>query len=44
MTPFERMCWGVAANAGHLSPKRKARWSHVADVTGLGSAIDRETR
>lgn len=33
----ERALWGVVANAGRLSAKRKVRWAHVSDATGLGS-------
>lgn len=33
----ERALWGVVANAGRLSVKRKVRWAHVSDATGLGS-------
>lgn len=33
----DRLVWGVVANAGRLSRERKARWSHVSDVTGYGS-------
>ena len=34
---YERLRWGVVANAGRLSPEPKQRWSHVCDATGLGS-------
>ncbi len=34
---LRKVAWGVVANAGRLSPKRKPRWSHVMDATGQGS-------
>lgn len=33
----DKVLWGVVANAGRLSERRKARWAHVSDATGQGS-------
>lgn len=33
----DRVLLGVVANAGRMSDRRGARWSHVVDATGLGS-------
>ena len=34
---YERLRYGVVANAGRHSSDPAPRWSHVADATGLGS-------
>jgi len=38
----DRILWGVVANAGRLSGRRKRRWSHVSDATGEGSTRSAE--
>ncbi|HEY6875587.1 MAG TPA: hypothetical protein VI384_04435 [Candidatus Dormibacteraeota bacterium] len=37
MRPFERLRWGVVANAGRLSSTRLPRWAHVKEAVGVGS-------
>lgn len=39
---YERMLWGVVANAGRLSATKKVRWSHVSDATAMGSNTSAE--
>lgn len=41
-TADDRILWGVVANAGRLSKKRKVRWGHVSDATGQGSNYSAE--
>lgn len=33
----DRILWGIVANAGRLSDRRKVRWGHVSDATAMGS-------
>lgn len=34
----DRILWGIVANAGRLSNRRKQRWAHVHDATATGSS------
>jgi hypothetical protein len=38
----DRILWGIVANAGRLSDRRKVRWAHVSDATGQGSNASAE--
>lgn len=37
MADDNTILWGVVANAGRLSTRRRPLWAHVMDATGQGS-------
>ena len=39
---YEKLRWGLVANAGRLSPVRMVRWGHVVEAAGVGSTRAKE--